>query len=87
MGSMARTGSNKGSLAHPHSHSHPNSNSGSTTITAAVAAASSSTAAASHGSNNNGKGDDKEANKSLVAGPAAESSVATAAKPQPSTSR
>jgi ABC-type multidrug transport system fused ATPase/permease subunit len=28
MGSMARTGSNKGSLAHhPHSHSHPNSNS------------------------------------------------------------
>lgn len=34
MGSMARTGSNKGSLAHPHTHSHPNSNSGSTTIAA-----------------------------------------------------
>nr|CAH0109633.1 unnamed protein product [Daphnia galeata] len=32
MGSMARTGSNKGSLSHPHSHSHPNSNSGSTTL-------------------------------------------------------
>lgn len=32
MGTMARTGSNKGSLAHPHTHSHPNSNSGSTTV-------------------------------------------------------
>lgn len=78
MGSMARTGSNKGSLAHPHSHSHPNSNSGSTTITTAPA-----TTAANHGSVNNGKGDEKETKSQT--GVASESS--TASKTQPSAYR
>lgn len=78
MGSMARTGSNKGSLAHPHSHSHPNSNSGSTTITTAPA-----TTAANHGSVNNGKGEEKETKSQT--GVTSESS--TASKTQPSAYR
>lgn len=76
MGSMARTGSNKGSLSHPsHSHSHPNSNSGSTTL-------------ANHGSGGHHK-EEKEAITviDLVPGAPAPDRFAAVFASQPNSSR
>lgn len=78
MGSMARTGSNKGSLSHPHSHSHPNSNSGSTTL------ATTNNHGSSH--SNGFHPDDREANCSTAIDSAAPDRFAASAS-QPLTSR